>query len=264
MNKKWIEILLAAIYEASEKIMIIYQTKFDVEIKADRSPVTLADTMSSQVITKFLTQTGIPILSEEEVKPSFEKRKKLSKIWLVDPLDGTKEFIQKNNEFCINIALIENGEPVFGMIASPTNKEIIFGGNSIGVYHIPYGAKKYLDKKYKVKLLENKKRRGLIYSRSHFTPGVSKLINQLEDQYGTLDVIKKGSALKFFDLVLGRVDFYPRMAPTMEWDIAAGDAIYRAVGGEVVDFANFEPLKYNKASLFNPNFIAKPVSLEIN
>jgi 3'(2'), 5'-bisphosphate nucleotidase len=86
----------------------------------------------------------------------------------------------------------------------------------------------------------------------------------LEDQYGTLDVIKKGSALKFFDLVLGRTDFYPRMAPTMEWDIAAGDAIYRAVGGEVVDFANFEPLKYNKASLFNPNFIAKPIILDVH
>ena len=264
MNKKWIEILLAAVYEASKKIMEVYQTKFDVEIKSDRSLVTLADKLSSQVITKFLEQTGIPILSEEEIKPGFDKRKNLSKIWLVDPLDGTKEFIHKNDEFCINIALIENGEPVFGMIASPTSNEIIFGGNTIGVYHIPYGAKKILDKKYKVEALKNKKRRGLIYSRSHFTPGVSKLINQLEDQYGTLDVIKKGSALKFFDLVLGKVDFYPRMAPTMEWDIAAGDAIYRAVGGEVVDFANFEPLKYNKASLFNPNFIAKPISLDIN
>jgi len=263
MNKKWIEILLAAIYESSEKIMAVYQTNFDVEIKADRSPVTLADKLSSQVINKFLIQTGIVVLSEEDIKPSFEKRKNLSKIWLVDPLDGTKEFIHKNDEFCINIALIENGEPIFGMIASPTNKEIIFGGKEIGAYHIPYGTKKYLDKKFRVKTLTSKKKKGLIYSRSHFTPGVSKLIIELENQYGTLDVIKKGSALKFFDLVLGRVDFYPRMAPTMEWDIAAGDAIYRTVGGEVVDFTNFEPLQYNKASLFNPNFIAKPVALNI-
>ena len=133
MNKNWIEILLAAVYDASEKIMTVYQTKFDVEIKADRSPVTLADKLSSQVITKFLMQTGIPVLSEEEIKPSFDTRKNLSKIWLVDPLDGTKEFIHKNDEFCINIALIENGEPIFGRIASPTENEIIFGGNEIGV-----------------------------------------------------------------------------------------------------------------------------------
>jgi len=265
MNKDWIEILLAAIYSSSEKIMEVYKTNFDVELKEDRSPVTLADTLSSQIINDHLIKTGIPVISEEDIKPSFEKRKNHSKIWLVDPLDGTKEFILKNDEFCINIALIHNGAPVFGMIASPTNKQIIFGGKSIGVFHIPYGTKNYLDKQFKVKSIKTQKKdKGLIYSRSHFTPGVSKLIIQLEEKYGSLEIIKKGSALKFFDLVLGNAHFYPRMAPTMEWDIAAGDAIYRAVGGEVLDFTNFESLKYNKASLFNPNFIAKPVGLSLN
>ncbi|MBK6525424.1 MAG: hypothetical protein IPG07_07650 [Crocinitomicaceae bacterium] len=107
------------------------------------------------------------------------------------------------------------------------------------------------------------KSKGLIFSRSHFTRGVSNLINRLEERYGTLSLIKKGSALKFFDLVQGKADFYPRMAPTMEWDIAAGDAIYRAVGGEVLDFTNFAPLQYNKIDLMNPNFIAKPKALNI-
>ena len=264
MNKKWIPILLEAIYAASEKILAVYRSNFEVVLKDDRSPVTLADKLSSQVITERLLKTGIPVLSEEESKPSYEQRKKFPKIWLVDPLDGTKEFIRKNDEFCINIALIEKGEAVFGMIASPTAGRIIFGGPSIGVYHIPFGAKDFTAEKYRIRSIKNPKTKGLIYSRSHFTPGVSKLIIQLEKEYGPLNVIKKGSALKFFDLVLGSAHFYPRMAPTMEWDIAAGHAIYKTIGGEVVDFTNFESLTYNKASLVNPNFIAKPADLHLN
>jgi 3'(2'), 5'-bisphosphate nucleotidase len=264
MNKKWIPILLDAVYHASEKIMTVYHGNFEVELKDDRSPVTLADKLSSRVITEKLMKTGIPVLSEEENKPAFEKRKHYDRIWLVDPLDGTKEFIRRNDEFCINIALVEKGEPVFGMIANPITRHIIFGGLSTGAFYIPYQAKKYMDEEFRLRKISNRKQKGLVYSRSHFTPGVSKLIIELEKMYGPLEVIKKGSALKFFDLVLGKAHFYPRMAPTMEWDIAAGDAIYRAVGGEVVDFTNFETLKYNKANLVNPNFIARPVALSLN
>lgn len=264
MDKQWIKILLDAVYNASAKILEVYRSDFDVELKDDRSPVTRADKLSSEVITTQLAQTGIPVLSEEEIRPGFEKRKTYPRIWLVDPLDGTKEFIRRNDEFCINIALIENGEPVFGMIASPTAGQVIFGGNETGAYHIPYHTSDFLSDQYRIGLLTDRPTKGLVYSRSHFTPGVSNLIIQLEKQYGTLEITKKGSALKFFDLVLGQAHFYPRMAPTMEWDIAAGHAIYRAVGGEVVDFTNFESLTYNKASLFNPNFIAKPIHLSLN
>lgn len=264
MRKEWIQILLEAVYEASEKIMSIYQTNFDVEIKDDRSPVTLADKESSQIILKHLAKTEILIISEEEIKPSFEKRKNAEFVWLVDPLDGTYEFVKKNGEFCINIALIKNNKAVFGLIASPTTKKIIFGGKKFGAFYIDYCEKKFLDEKFAVKALTDKKKKGLVYSRSHFTPGVSKLINQLEKKYGTLEITKKGSALKFFDLVLNEAHFYPRMAPTMEWDIAAGQAIYESIGGEVLDFTNFESLVYNKANLLNPNFIAKPKALSLN
>ena len=211
-----------------------------------------------------MSKTKLLVISEEEIKPTFEKRKNAEYVWLVDPLDGTREFVRKNGEFCINIALIKNNKPIFGMIASPTSKKIIFGGKKFGAFYIDYFEKKILDKKFEIKTIVPKKTKGLVYSRSHFTPGVSKLINQLENKYGTLEITKKGSALKFFDLVLSGAHFYPRMAPTMEWDIAAGQAIYESIGGEVLDFTNFEPLVYNKASLINPNFIAKPKDLSLN
>lgn len=149
------------------------------------------------------------------------------------------------------------------MIASPTSGQIMYGGLNLGAFLIPANEKKWDQSKFRIQRLKEKKSKGLIFSRSHFTPRVSTLINKLEERYGTLNLIKKGSALKFMDLVQGKVDFYPRMAPTMEWDIAAGQAIYEAVGGEVIDFTNFESLTYNKADLMNPNFIAKPKALNI-
>lgn len=264
INPEIIEHLLVAVRKASEEILKIYQTDFTVEFKDDRSPVTKADKVSGQILTTYLERTNVMIISEEESKPVPELRQKEQYIWLVDPLDGTKEFIRKNDEFCINIALISNGEPVFGMIVSPTAGQVLYGGTSIGAHMIPLYEKNWNQPKYAIQRLREKKSKGLIFSRSHFTPGVSNLINKLEERYGTLNLIKKGSALKFIDLVQGKADFYPRMAPTMEWDIAAGDAIYRAVGGEVLNFTNFESLKYNKTDLMNPNFIAKPKALNIH
>ncbi|MBI3135811.1 MAG: 3'(2'),5'-bisphosphate nucleotidase CysQ [Bacteroidetes bacterium] len=259
-----IEILLQSVYEASDEIMKVYRSNFATEEKADRTPVTKADKISSEIICRYLESTAVLIVSEEEKKPDFETRSRAQTIWLVDPLDGTKEFIRKNDEFCINIALVKNGEPIFGLIASPVKKELIFGGPEYGAFHIPYYEKKFMRAEFAVKRLVEKKSRGLIFSRSHFTPAVNTLITKLEERYGPLTLIRKGSALKFFDLVHGTADFYPRMAPTMEWDIAAGHSIYRAVGGEVLDFTNFESLRYNKANLVNPYFIAKPAALRIN
>ncbi|MBK9191546.1 MAG: 3'(2'),5'-bisphosphate nucleotidase CysQ [Crocinitomicaceae bacterium] len=259
-----VELMLQSVYDASEQIMKVYATDFASEKKSDQTPVTIADKNSSKVICKKLAQTKILIISEEEKIPEDKIRLSSEAVFLIDPLDGTKEFIRKNGEFSINIAIVKNQEPVFGMIASPVKQEIIFGGPSFGVFQTPYFEKKFADQKFRVKRLRDKKSKGLIFSRSHFTPDVNALISKLEERYGTLKLVRKGSALKFFDLARGQVDFYPRMAPTMEWDIAAGHAIYRAVGGEVLDFTTFEPLIYNKPNLKNPPFIAKPVALRID
>lgn len=242
--------------------MEIYRSDFQVMHKEDRSPVTIADTTSGQIIAEALRNTGLPVICEEEAIPDWSQRKN-SAVWLVDPLDGTKEFIKKNGEFCICIALVEDHQPVFGFIASPVSGEVLYGGKNTGVYLTKLAETEFCKSSDQLKLIPDSTQKGLAYSRSHFSPKVSGLIRELEKEYGELNIIKKGSALKFFDLALGRAHFYPRMAPTMEWDIAAGQAIFEALGGEVIDFTNFEPLQYNKKSLYNPHFIARVKGLNL-
>jgi len=257
MLKKHISALIEAVEEASLAILKIYNSNFEVEIKEDNSPVTEADKASSTIILKHLLPTGIPIISEEEEKIAYKDRQNSKEIWLVDPIDGTKEFIKRSGQFCISIALIRSGKPILGMIASPTESKILFGGDDIGAYSIPYGTKNYLDPEWKIQPKRTKIDKVILHSNSGFSGSVVKFVRLLEMKYGKLEVVKKGSALKFFDLTKGEADFYVRLAPTMEWDIAAGQAIYEAVGGEVVHFETREPLVYNKPQLKNPYFIAK-------
>lgn len=263
INKEWIETAVAAAKEASAAIIEVYSKDFEVAIKADKSPVTIADKTSSQILTKHLIKTGISIISEEEEAPPFSERQKQDYIWIVDPLDGTKEFIAKNGEFCICIALVKNGKPIFGLIAAPMEQTILLGGLNMGAYYFNYEVSDFLNETYKVPQITINKKKTIAYSRSHFSTRAQEIISSITEKYGTPEFIKKGSALKFIDLTLGKADFYPRLAPTMEWDIAAGQAIYESVGGEVLDFTNFEPLKYNKENLYNPFFIAKNKELNI-
>ncbi len=263
LDKNWIKNAVLAAKEASAAIMKIYAAGFEVDYKADDSPVTIADKTSSGIIVSKLKNTGIPVISEEEEIPSFEEREKNEYVWIVDPLDGTKEFIAKNGEFCICIALVYQTKPIFGLIASPTNQTILLGGPSMGAYYFDFSTSNYLNEAYKVKPLVIPKLKTVAYSRSHFSERAMEFIDSITEKYGVPNYIKKGSALKFIDLTLGKADFYPRLAPTMEWDIAAGQAIYESVGGEVLDFINFEPLRYNKENLYNPFFIAKNKDLTI-
>ena len=263
MLKQYIPTLIEAVKIASEKVLEIYAKDFEVEIKHDNSPVTIADKLSSKIIVSHLEQFNIPIISEEEINMSNENRQKEELIWLVDPVDGTKEFIKKNGQFCINIALVKNGVAVLGLIASPIEQKIIFGGESIGAYEIPYDAKDFFDEKWRVDHQENTFPKVIMHSNASFSGSVAKFVRNLELKYGKMDVIRKGSALKFFDLVNGTADFYVRLAPTMEWDIAAGQAIYEAVGGEVLHFETLKPLTYNKPHLKNSYFIAKRKKLNL-
>lgn len=263
LDQNWIKTAIEAAKSASDIIMEIYNSDFEVFFKADRSPVTTADKKASKIIVAELSKTNIPIISEEEINQPFEERKGNALTWIVDPIDGTKEFVAKNGEFCICIALIKKNSPVFGLIASPVEEKILIGGKSIGAYYFPLNESDFLNQEYRVSNLTLSAEKTVAYSRSHFSTRAQQFMDGLRAVYGDLNYIKKGSALKFVDLVLGRADFYPRFAPTMEWDIAAGQAIYEAVGGEVLDFTNFEPLKYNKENLYNPFFIAKNKELTI-
>lgn len=256
--------ILAAI-AASKAIMKIYVQNYEKIEKADGSPVTAADLESSKIIRKHLQETNIPITGEEVVKEPYSVRKKWHQSWCIDPLDGTKEFIKKNGEFVINIALIENQKAIFGLIASPVKEEIMIGGSSFGAYHFTFDNAFNPDKWTDLPQLKDLNEPiQLISSRSHYSGDLLSLVDFIEENYGKVSSKQMGSALKFFDLVKGVADIYPRFAPTMEWDIAAGQAIYEAVGGEVLQRGNGLPLIYNKENLKNPYFVASKKIIPIN
>lgn len=248
---------IKASIEAAYAIMEVYRSPISVKIKDDGSPVTEADYKSSKIISKHLDPLNIPITGEERTKNDYSIRSKWEENWSVDPLDGTKMFILKNDEFSINIAHIKNGVPVFGLICSPVEKKIIIGGKSLGVFIFNFeDAENSLNWK-EVRPRHNVNSPLVIACSRSFTASKYPLIKALKTKFGDIILLKKGSALKFFDLALGNADVYLRYAPTMEWDIAAGQAILSELGGEVRSLINNEILTYNKKSLFNPNFIVK-------
>lgn len=252
------QLAIEAAIAASKAIMKVYAQDFESRDKQDGSPVTAADLAASEQIEKILAPLGIPITGEETEKAPYEERKNWQQCWCVDPLDGTKEFIKRNGEFAVNIALIENGKPVFGLIAAPVKEEILLGSKETGVFVFHFDDASHFSRWTK---LENPTTCNqplvMTCSRSHHSGPVLQFIQSLKKITDDLTFLKKGSALKFFDLALGIADVYPRYAPTMEWDIAAGQAILEALGGEVVHAETGEPLHYNKANLVNPYFIAR-------
>ena len=253
---------LAGVVEASSEIMAIYRESFSPKFKTDGSPVTAADLASNTVLEKHLGETGLPVLTEESIHAPFEERTKWALYWCVDPLDGTKEFIKRNDEFAINIALIENKQPVLGIVASPVEQTALIGGKFVPPAIVHFDQIGNIDN---WEFIEPKPFPNnpvvIAGSRTPHSGASLEYINQLKTTYGDLAFLKKGSALKFFDLALGTADLYPRFAPTMEWDIAAGQAIIEALGGTVTHAISGEPLHYNKASLFNPHFVVTSYAL---
>lgn len=254
---------ISAALAASKAIMAIYEQNFESKDKADGSPVTAADLAASACIEEILAPLGIPITGEESDKAPYEQRQHWQQCWCIDPLDGTKEFIKRNGEFAVNIALIENGEPIFGLIASPVQEKILLGSKVTGVFVFDFQDWEVQDKWIQLTASFNTNNPLVMAcSRSHHSGPVLQIINSIKEEGYELDYIKKGSALKFFDLAQGKADVYPRFAPTMEWDIAAGQAILEALGGEVVHAETGEPLRYNKANLINPYFIARTQAMK--
>ena len=252
------QIALKAAIDASALIMKFYSGEINTEIKSDGSPVTEADLASSRLIHERLAETGLPVMGEEIKNAPYAERQLWERFWCVDPLDGTKEYLKRNGEFAVNIAFIEQGKPVFGIIASPVNAEVLFGGTETGVYLSAFADHNSPEKWRRV---EGAAAVGdplvMISSRSHHDGISLEFIQALKAEYGEIAFLQKGSSLKFFDLALGHADVYPRFAPTMEWDIASGQAILEALGGAVLHAETSAPLYYNKENLKNPHFIAK-------
>ncbi len=287
--KKILETAINATVYAGLEIIKIYESdNFGVTSKADNSPLTLADMSANNKILEYLKKTDIPILSEEGKDIEYKERKNWKSFWLVDPLDGTKEFINKNGEFTVNIALIKNNIPVAGVIYIPVLKQLYYGTDSIGAFkieNIEATTSNFYDEKDSWKwnnpvLLINNKRASsyddfennsvklplsinsedkkytVVGSRSHKSPENEKYLKNLKNKHGKIEIISKGSSLKFCMIAEGKADIYPRLAPTMEWDTAAGHAIVKASGGNVMK-TNGEDLNYNKENLLNPFFVAK-------
>jgi 3'(2'), 5'-bisphosphate nucleotidase len=210
-----------------------------------------------------LQETSIPVLSEEGKHLPYTERKQWEKLWLVDPLDGTKEFIKKNGEFTVNIALIENGVPVAGIIYVPVTEILYVGINNLGAFKLKDTSdfRGTLDdlKKKAINLPENKKASAfrVVASRSHLSKETEAFIEKMKRKHSNITTVSIGSSLKLCLIAEGAADIYPRFAPTMEWDTAAGHAIVKAAGGKVV-LADGEKTEviYNKENLLNPWFIA--------
>ncbi len=261
MNENYLIAIKAAI-EAGKEILEVYNSDdFQVQIKADNSPLTLADKRANTKIMSYLDGTNLPVLSEEGKEIPFTERQKWKKFWLVDPLDGTKEFIKRNGEFTVNIALIEGHTPIFGVIYVPITKELFYGGLDFGAHKVlnidsfDESREVLIDKSEKLPLILSRPFT-VVASRSHLSTETQEYIEKLKELHSDLEFISKGSSLKLCAVAEGTADVYPRFAPTMEWDTAAGHAIVKAMGG-TVSKTDGTPLVYNKENLLNPWFIVK-------
>jgi 3'(2'), 5'-bisphosphate nucleotidase len=262
--RDYLNIAINAAIQAGNVIMDVYQNTIAVSYKEDNSPLTEADRKAGEIINNYLEQTNIPVINEENKQLPYEIRKNWGMCWIVDPLDGTKEFIKRNGEFTVNIALIKNKKPIMGVIYVPVTNVLYFTNET-------------RTKAFKTKIDTPKKSIDAIIkdaaeihpvtkadsllkivgSRSHLNEDTLAFINNLKKEK-PVEIVSVGSSLKFCLVASGNAHIYPRFAPTMEWDTAAGQAICEAVGVSVLDYNTKKPLLYNKENLLNPYFLVKP------
>ena len=270
MNKDILFAAIKAALKAGVEILKIYNdpaADFGIERKADNSPLTIADKKAHETIVSMLNETPYPILSEEGKALSYDTRKGWNALWIVDPLDGTKEFIKKNGEFTVNIALVENGVPVTGIIYVPVKQDLYFADASIGAYKLSgitslerFGnLDELLSASTRLPVKEAREAFIVVASRSHLTPETEQYIMEMKKEHHLVETKSSGSSLKICLVAEGKADVYPRFAPTMEWDTAAGHAIARAAGYEIYQAGTGKPLAYNKEDLLNPWFIVEKV-----
>ena len=269
MQNELLSCAVRAALLAGKDILNIYNdpaADFAIERKADNSPLTIADKRAHARIMSELEATSIPVLSEEGKHTDYAVRKTWKTLWIVDPLDGTKELIKRNGEFTVNIALVNNGTPVMGVIYVPVSRTLYFAEDNTGAYKltdVDYRSAGLsiddLTERADRLPLDQADTKGFVVvaSRSHLSPETSDYIRRLEQTYGDVHIISCGSSLKICSVAEGAADIYPRFAPTMEWDTAAGHAIARAAGKNIYQADEKTPLRYNKEDLLNPWFIVK-------
>ncbi len=249
------EELIEIVRRAGDEIMDVYATDFDVDTKSDSSPVTEADLRAHRVIVERLRRVvpEYPVLSEESEPPEFEIRKTWSRYWLVDPLDGTREFVGRNGEFTVNIALIDGHRPVLGVVGVPARDEVFLGDVALGRAYKETSAGR---QPLAARAFPKAGGLTVMTSRSHGSARLESYLDGVTAVLGPVTRRSIGSSLKLCLLAAGEADFYPRLGPTSEWDIGAAQAVLTAAGGAVRRFDG-RPLEYNaKASFLNPEFMA--------
>ena len=263
MRKKHIDLAIQAAIQAGHKIMEVYNSNdFEIEYKQDQSLLTKADKLSHSTISEILCVTKLPILSEEGKEIEYSNRKIWELFWLVDPIDGTKEFVNRNGEFTVNIALIQDNKPIVGVIYVPVSQMLYVGVVGFGAYklHTQNKSTTFLGvQEQGLKLPSEKDRNNYIIvgSRSFMNDETKHFIEATKDEYPDAQIISKGSSLKICMVAEGNADVYPRFGPTMEWDTAAGHAIIKSTGKNLFVKNSKTELLYNKKELLNPFFIAK-------
>jgi len=259
------ELLLLAIQvslQGGQEILDVYKTKFVVDHKEDNSPLTLADQRSHDVIMKGLSVSKYPIMSEEGVELDYALRKDWKEFWCVDPLDGTREFVKRNGEFTVNVALVRNESPVLGVIYVPV-QDLLYAAADGKAYIIRQANNKFTQDNFSLDNFtlrrsdELKSSFKVLLSRSHLSKETENYVEQLKKDHANLEFVSAGSALKFGWLAEGKADLYPRFSPCMEWDTAAGHAILKTVGKNIYSYPSGDELRYNKINLVNDWFIAR-------
>ena len=250
---KELQIALEAAVKAGENIMEVYNSteSINYERKADDSPLTIADKKSHNTIIDFLKDTDIDIISEESKSREYQERKNWEEYWLIDPLDGTKEFIKKNGEFTVNIALIKNNKPHLGIVYCPVKKILYWNDNDKKVFKREKEETREIKKRKPIN--ENEEGLRVVVSRSHMSEETSEYVNKLTRP----ELISCGSSLKFLYIADNKADIYPRFGPTMEWDTAAAHSILNALEIHVINLDTGREISYNKENLLNPYFIIK-------
>ena len=252
---------ITAALEAGKAILEIYHSgDFEVELKGDNSPLTKADVASHNVIISYLSKTDIPVLSEEGKAIPYADRKDWKQLWIVDPIDGTKEFIKRNGEFTVNIALIENQKAILGVIFVPVSGELYFSSTALGAYKVLVDLENYdlnvlFKEGTKLPIERDDKAFTIVASRSHMSVETEDYVKDMRQKHGDVNLISKGSSLKLCMVAEGQADCYPRFAPTMEWDTAAGQAICEHAGFEVIDWETKKSMLYNREELLNNWFL---------
>jgi len=260
-----VETAIRAALLAGSEILDVYGQDVPVAYKSDNSPLTLADQRAHRVIEETLRATGIPVLSEEGRGIPFEERKAWKRLWIVDPLDGTKEFVKRNGEFTVNIALVEEGYPALGVIYAPVTGALYYAADGLGAWKATVPPERAGSAISLAEIGKTAMRLPLVSghegalrivaSRSHLTPETEAFIREQEESAGSIELVSMGSSLKICLVAEGNADLYPRFAPTMEWDTAAGQAIAEAAGKSFIEYRTGARMRYNREQLRNVWFL---------